>query len=131
MRFSTVDEDAARTALAAKAATARKIQESVAIHAALGPVAIETRLKELDREIAAQKAGREPHVALLLGAFGHDGPTPRRRFLFSMAGAAVLAWFAAPRWPDAFARFRSRELHMMHEIQQERKALSKLKHELS
>jgi len=128
MRFSTVDEDAARAALAANAAAARKAQESVAIHSALGPVAIETRLKELDREIVAHKAGREPHVALLLGAFGHDGPIPRRPFLFSIAGAAVLAWFAAPRRPDPF---RPREIRMMHEIQQERKALFKLKRELS
>jgi hypothetical protein len=128
MRFSTVDEDAARTALAAKAAAARKIQESIAIHSALGPVAIETRLKELDREIVTHKAGREPHVALLLGTFGHDGPTSRRPFLFSIAGAAVLAWFGAPRRPDSF---RPRELHMMHEIERERKALLKLKHELS
>ena len=36
MRFSTVDEDAVRIALPDEAATARKIQESVAIHAALG-----------------------------------------------------------------------------------------------
>ena len=95
MRFSTVDEDAARTALVAKAANARKVQESLAIHAALGPIAIEARLKELNREIAAQKADREPNVALLLAAFGHDGPTPRRRFLLSLAGAGLLTWIAA------------------------------------
>jgi hypothetical protein len=131
MRFSTVDEDVARTPLAAKAATARKVQESVTIHAALGPVAIEARLKEIDCELAAQKAGREPDVALLLGPFGHDGPSPRRRFLFSMAGAGLLAWFAVPRCPDMFCPLRSRGLHMMHEIQQEREALSRLRHELT
>ncbi len=132
MRFLTVDEDVARTSLAVRAATARKVEASVAIHAALGPVAIEARLKEIDRELAAQQAGREPHVALLLGAFGQDGPAPRRRFLFSMAGAGLLAWFAAPRWSDAFCPLQSRRvLHTMYEIQQERKALSKLKHELS
>src|SRR4051794_39230260 len=56
MRFLTVDEDAVRIAVPDEAATAHKVQESVAIHAALGPIAIEARLKELDREIAAQKA---------------------------------------------------------------------------
>jgi hypothetical protein len=127
MRFSTVDEDAVQIALPSEAVAARKVQESVAIHAALGPVAIETRLKELDREIAAQQAVREPHVALLLGAFGHGGLSPRRRFLCSIAGAGLLAGLTAALWPVAF---RSRQRHTMHEIQQEREALFRFKHEL-
>jgi hypothetical protein len=131
MRFSTVDEDVARIALPDEAATARKVQESVAIHAALGPVAIEARLKEIERELAAQQAGREPHPALLLGALGQDGPTPRRRYLLSMAGAGLLAWLAAPGWADAFCPPRSRRLHLMHEVHQEREALSRLRHELT
>jgi hypothetical protein len=131
MRFSTVDEDVACTHLSDEAATARKVQESVAIHAALGPIAVETRLKELDREIAAQKAGRDPNVALLLSAFGHGGSTSRRRFLSWTAGAGLLAWLVAPRWPDTFCPLRSGELYTTHEIQQEREALFKLKKELS
>jgi hypothetical protein len=131
MRFSTVDEDIARTGLADEAATARKVKESVAIHAALGPIAVETRLKELDREIAAQKGGRDPHIALLLSAFGHGGSTSRRRFLSCTAGAGLLAWLVAPRWPDKFRPLRSRELLTTHEIQQECVALLKLKHEWS
>jgi hypothetical protein len=131
MRFSSVDDDTARIALANEAATARKVQQSVAIHAALGPIAIETRLQELDREIAAQNAGPEPDVALLLAAFGHDNPTPRRWFCFSLAGVGLLTWFASPRWPDTFRPFRSRELHRTQQSQQEREALTKLKHELS
>ena len=131
MRFSTVDEDIARDALPGKAETARKIQESVAIHAALGPIAIEMRLKELDREIAVQQAGRESQVALLFGAFGHDGPTPRRRLLFSTAGAGLLAWFAAPRWPDMLRPHQQWGKHGTQALQQEREALFKLNHELS
>ena len=131
MRFSTVDEDAARTALVAKAANARKVQESLAIHAALGPIAIEARLKELNREIAAQKADREPNVALLLAAFGHDGPTPRRRFLFSTAIAGMIAWCSAPRRSETLCPMRAQEPHRTHEIRHERDALTKLKHGLS
>jgi len=131
MRSSTVDVDAARTDLAHEAAIARKVQESVAIHAALGPIAIETRLKELDREIAAQKAGGEVSVALLLVGVGHGVPTLRRRFLFSLVGAGLLTWLATPRWPDARRPVRSREVHSAQEIQQEREALFKLKRELS
>ena len=41
MRFSIVNEDVVRTHLCDEAATARKVQESVAIHAALGPIAVE------------------------------------------------------------------------------------------
>jgi hypothetical protein len=131
MQSSTVDVDTARTALPVEAAIDHKVQASVAIHAALGPIAIETRLKELDRELAAQKAGNKPRVAILLAAFGHDGPTPRRRFLFSMAGAGLLAWFAAPRWPDKYCPLRSRDLYTTPEIEQEREALFKLKQEWS
>jgi hypothetical protein len=131
MRSSNVDVGAARSALANHNATAGKVQKSVAIHAALGPIAIETRLKELDREIVAQKAGRAPRVALLIGAFGHDGPTPRRRFLFSTAIAGLLAWSKAPRWPETLCRIRTQESHRTHEIRHERDALTKLRHALS
>jgi hypothetical protein len=131
MRFSTVDEDASRVDLSGEAAVASKVQESVAIHAALGPIAIDMRLKELNREIAVRQAGRESQVALLLGAFGLDGPTSHRRFLFSTAGAGLLAWFAAPRWPDMLRPQQQREKHGTPALQQEREALFKLKHELS
>jgi hypothetical protein len=131
MRPSTFDVGAARSALANHSATAGKVQKSLAIHAALGPIAIETRLKELDREIVAQKAGREPRVALLLGAFGHDGPTPRRRFLFSTAIAGMIAWCSAPRRPETLCPIGAQEPYRTHEIRQERDALTKLKHALS
>jgi len=131
MRFSTVDEDAARISLPGEAETARRFHESVAIHAALGPMAIEMRLKEIDREIASKKSGRESHAALFLGAIGHDGPICRRRFFYSTAGAGLLAWSAAPRWSDMVRPDKQRENQGTQALQQEREALSKLKEELS
>jgi hypothetical protein len=131
MRSPTVEVEAARTARAIQAPTARKVQESVAIHAALGLIAIKTRLREIDCEIAAHKAECKPHAALLLATLGLEGPTHRRQFLFLLTGAGLLAWLASQRWPSGLHPSRSRELYKAQEIQQEREALFKLKNELS
>jgi hypothetical protein len=131
MRFFSVDGDAARNPKGNEATTARKVHESVAVHAALGPIAIEIRLKDLDREIDGHKARGKPYSALSVAAFGEDSTTPRRRFLFSLAGAGLLTRMLAPRGTDTVHPSRSCQLQEIQQIQQEREALSLLKQELS
>jgi hypothetical protein len=124
---STVARVPAHTSEENNDAIRRQIQASIALHAALGPRAIEMRLKELDREwdierVLETNAASVSLVGLVLGAF-----VDRRFFLLPTAVGVFLLQHAIQGWCPPVPVFRSLGVRTAREIDEERYALKALR----
>ena len=124
---TTVDRVPDHTPDRVNAMIREQIRESVAIHANLGPRAIQLRLEELDREWDIERLLETNAATIALIGLGLGTLVDRRFLLLPAAVAGFLLQHAVQGWCPPVPLFRSLGVRTAGEIDEERYALKALR----
>ena len=124
---STVARVPAHTADRSNEQIRRRTREDVARYAAGGPVAIDRRLEELDREWDIERTLEANAATVALVGLGFGTFADRRFYLLPAAVAGFLLQHAVQGWCPPMPVFRRLGVRTASEIDEERYALKALR----
>jgi len=124
---ATVDQVPEHTPDRVNATIRQQIRESVAIHATLGPRAIEVRLEELDREWDIERMLEANAATIALIGLCLGATVDRRYLLLPAAVTGFLLQHALQGWCPPVPLLRSLGVRTAGEIDEERYALKALR----
>jgi hypothetical protein len=123
MVASTIDRVSANTSDRTNEMIRQQIRENVAIHATLGPRAIELRLEELDREWDIERVLEANAASVSLLGLGLGAFVDRRFLALPVAVGGFLLQHAVQGWCPPVPLLRSMGYRTASEIDEERYAL--------